>query len=73
MLCFNFFKNITMNIGLLYIFYTKHFCMVIGSMPKYFAVGVPYRHDRAFSKRAHTLYIFPAALKRTFKFFSPEI
>ena len=33
-------------------------------MPKYFAVDVPYRHDRAFSKRAHTIYILPTALKR---------
>ena len=50
--------------------YTKYSCIMGGSIPKYFAVGVPYRHDRAFSKRAHTLlYIFSTALKRTFKFF----
>jgi hypothetical protein len=37
-----------------------------GSMLKYFAVDVPYRHDRAFSKRAHIIYILPTALKCTF-------
>ena len=43
--------------------------MVGGSRATYCVVGLPYMQVKALRKIAHTIYIFPTALKEVFKFF----